>query len=49
MFKNNWQLKEDPLPFFVKYGYIWHFTGFSITDRIKLMTQTWQFFGDRYK
>ena len=45
----NWQLKEDPTPFFVKYGYIWHFTGFGIPDRINLMKQTWDLFGDKYK
>ena len=49
MFVHNWQLNEDSTPFFVKYGYIWHFTGFPVSDRVKLMKQTWQLFGDRYK
>ena len=27
MFKHNWQLNEDPTPFFIKYGYNWVFNG----------------------
>lgn len=41
MFTNNWQLQADPTNYFIKYGYIWHFTGFPIEDRIKIMEQTW--------
>ena len=48
MFTHNWQLDEDKTPFFVKYGYIWHFTGFGIPDRINLMTQTWELFEKHY-
>ena len=36
MFVHNWQLDEDKNPFFIKYGYLWHFTGFSVEDRIKI-------------
>lgn len=36
----NWQT-GDTTPFFIKTGYIWHFTGFSIEQRIKLMEQVW--------
>ena len=49
LFSYNWQLKEDNTPFFIKYGDIWHFTGFGIPDRIKLMKQVWEVFGDKYK
>ena len=41
MFKHNWQLNEDTTPFFIKYSNIWHFTGFGIEDRIKIMGQVW--------
>lgn len=49
MFIHNWQLNEDKTPFFVKYGNIWHFTGFGIPDRINLMKQTWDIFGGNYR
>jgi len=42
MFQNNWQLKIDPTPYFIKYAYVWHFTGFPIEDRTRLMQQTWE-------
>lgn len=32
---------NDPTPFFIKYGNIWHFTGFSIEDRKNLIIQIW--------
>lgn len=37
----NWQLNEDKTPFFIKYSYIWHFTGCSIEERSELMTNIW--------
>ena len=43
MFTHNWQLNEDMTPFFIKYSYIWHFTGFPIEDRTKIMKQVWNF------
>ena len=49
LFSYNWQLNEDKTPFFVKYGNIWHFTGFGIPDRINLMKQTWDLIGENYK
>lgn len=49
LFTHNWQLKEDTSPFFIKYGNIWHFTGFPVTDRINLMKQTWDLIGENYK
>lgn len=42
MFINNWQLKNDPTPYFMKYAYLWHFTGFPIEDRVGVMKQTWE-------
>ena len=41
MFTHNWQLNTDPTPYFMKYAYLWHFTGFPIEDRTRLMQQTW--------
>lgn len=39
---HNWQIDGDKTPFFIKYSYIWHFTGCSIEERTNLMTSIWQ-------
>jgi hypothetical protein len=39
---HNWQIEGDKTPFFIKYSYIWHFTGCSIEERAGLMTNIWQ-------
>lgn len=48
MFRHNWQLNEDMTPFFIKYAYIWHFTGFPIEDRTKIMKQVWEQYKEYY-
>ena len=48
MFKHNWQLNLNNTPYFIKYGYIWHFTGFPIEQRINIMNQTWDIIKDKY-
>ena len=48
MFSHNWQDGEDKTPFFIKYSWLWHFTGFPIEDRTDIMKQTWEMVGDRY-
>lgn len=40
MFSHNWQT-NDPIPFFIKYAHVWHFTGFPIEQRLDIMNQTW--------
>ena len=45
---HNWQDGDDKTPFFVKYSYIWHYTGFGIEDRTKLMRLTWETYGANY-
>lgn len=40
---------EDKRPHFLKYGYIWVFSGFDKTQRDKLMTDTWNMVGDKYE
>jgi hypothetical protein len=42
MFRHNWQLDINPFPYFVKYAYVWHFTGFPPEHRENLMRQTWE-------
>lgn len=42
MFKYNWQLNIDRTPYFIKYGYIWHFTGFPVDNREPIMKNTWE-------
>jgi len=41
MLNHNWQLNEDMTPFFIKYGYVWMFSGFDKTQRDSLMDQVW--------
>ena len=48
MLNHNWQLNEDKTPFFVKYGYVWFFSGFDKTQRDKLMKDVWDLVGKRY-
>lgn len=37
MFIHNWQLNRDDIPHFIKYAYVWHFTGFPIEHRVEVM------------
>lgn len=48
-FSHNWQLQEDRTPFFIKYGYIWFFSGFDRTQRNSLMKQTWDIIKQNYQ
>ena len=48
MFTNNWQLQVDSVPYFIKYAYVWHFTGFPIEDRVRLMKETWDLIKENY-
>lgn len=45
---HNWQLDEDQTPFFIKYGYVWFFSGFDKTQRDKLMKQVWDYIKGNY-
>jgi len=49
MFKHNWQLNKDMTPFFIKYAYVWHFTGFDPSNRENLMKQTWDLIKHNYE
>ena len=49
MFSHNWQDGDDKTPFFIKYSYIWHFTGFPIEDRTRLMKDTWELVEKNYE
>jgi hypothetical protein len=49
MFSYNWQLEEDKTPFFMKYAYVWHFTGFPIENRIDIMKRLWENIGGEYE
>ncbi len=48
-FNHNWQLNEDTTPYFIKYGYIWIYSGFDRTQRNELMKQTWQIIQHQYE
>lgn len=43
MFIHNWQLNISETPYFIKYAYIWHFTGFPIEDRVEVMRQVHEY------
>ena len=45
----NWQLEEDRIPFFIKYCYVWMFSGFDKTQRDSLMKQTWDLVKGNYR
>mgnify|MGYP005990052467 FL=1 len=49
MFSHNWQDGNDKTPFFIKYSWVWHFTGFPIEDRTNLMRETWGLVGKYYE
>tara|TARA_R110000851_G_scaffold278575_1_gene431645 strand:- start:17404 stop:18204 length:801 start_codon:yes stop_codon:yes gene_type:complete len=44
----NWQLNESKTPHFIKYGYIWVFSGFDKTQRNNLMKQVWDIVKHNY-
>lgn len=46
MFTYNWQLNISLQPYFMKYAYVWHFTGFPIESRVDVMKQTWEIIND---
>ena len=48
LLQHNFQDGDDKTPFFIKYGYVWHFTGFQIEDRERLMKETWNLVGENY-
>ncbi len=45
----NNQLNEDKTLFFIKYGYIWVFSGFDKRTRNNLMTQVWDIIKHNYE
>ena len=50
MLVHNWQLEEDKTPFFIKYGYVWVYSGFTNRgDRYKLMKETWDLIKHNYE
>jgi len=48
LLSHNWQLKESKTPHFIKYGYIWVFSGFDKTQRNDLMKQVWDIVKHNY-
>ena len=48
MFGYNWQLKEDTIPYFIKYGYNWIFNGLPKHDRSNIMKQVWDMVKHNY-
>ena len=55
MFNYNWQdtdggiAGKDTTPHFIKYSWVWHFTGFPIEQRTQIMKQTWDLVGYLYE
>jgi hypothetical protein len=48
-FTYNNQLNEDKTLFFIKYCYIWQFSGFDKTIRNELMSEVWKLIKENYK
>ena len=49
-FSHNWQQGEDKTPFFLKYGYIYFYSGFPQREhREQLMQQTWDLIKGEYE
>lgn len=48
-FSYNWQLNNDPTPFFIKYGNIWVFNGLPKDQRSSVMKQVWSSVKHLYK
>ncbi len=48
MFAHNWQLNEDNMPFFIKYGKNWVFNGIPKDQRTEVMSQVWGLVGYNY-
>ena len=49
-FGHNWQIGNDNTPFFLKYGYIWFYSGFpNRGDRYNLMNKTWEVIKEQYR
>lgn len=46
--RHNWQLNEDKTPYFIKYGYLWKYSGFDRRERNNLMRQTWNLVSQQY-
>ncbi len=49
MLRHNWQLNENQIPMFVKYGYVWRFNGFPKNERTNLMSQVWDYIRGNYE
>lgn len=47
-FRHNWQLNQDTTPYFIKYGYLWKYSGFDRRERNNLMQQTWNLVSQMY-
>lgn len=48
-FHYNWQLNDDKTPYFIKYGYVWVFSGFDRRQRNEYMHQTWNLIKNHYE
>ena len=49
MFKHNWQLNNDPTPFFIKYAYIWNFNDIPNHHKDSVVKNVWQNIKEMYK
>ena len=49
MLIHNWQLNDDRIPFFIKYGYMWRLTGIPKDQRSQLSNQIWDMIRVNYE
>jgi predicted O-methyltransferase YrrM len=45
---HNWQINEDQTPFFIKYGFLWRYTGIPKNQRTSFSKQVWDFVKHNY-
>lgn len=48
MLIHNRQIEGENTPFFIKYGYIWNFSGMPKDNRTKIMTEAWDLVKENY-
>lgn len=48
LFSYNWQLEQNQIPFFIKYGYNWIFNGIPKNERTHIMGLVWNSVKDFY-
>lgn len=49
LFSHNWQINEDHTPFFLKYGFLWRYTGMAKDQRSEISNKVWSLIKSKYE